>query len=168
MPSYQVDTQAVRIVAGFEGWRPSPYNDSDTPPNCTVCFGHELHAGPCQTHELEQTYTIEQGLELLHADMQAAAAAVNSSVRVRLGILPGRGQARFDALVSLAYNIGAGACATSSLVRAINQRGAPRDWHAVAPYWLEWDHDNGQVVPGLLARRQAELAVFVPGRYPKT
>jgi len=33
------------------------------------------------------------------------------------------------------------------------------------PYWTEWDHAGGGVLPGLLARRQREFAIFESGKY---
>ena len=34
------------LIARFEGFLGSPYNDADTPPNATIGFGHMLHHGP--------------------------------------------------------------------------------------------------------------------------
>lgn len=145
---------------------PHPYNDAAD--NATIGYGHLLHAGPVTPADLAQWGTITTGraLALLNVDAQAAEHAVSRAIRVRLGIIPARAQARYDALVSLAFNIGAGAFTGSSLAAAINRKGAPRDWHTVAPYWLEWDHAGGRIIPGLLTRRTRELAIFVPGRYP--
>lgn len=150
----------LHLIAGFEGYRPGWYDDGTGVE--TIGYGHTgaLPAG------ITAPLTASEGLELLRDDAAQAVAAVNKAIRVKLGVEPLHAQARFDALVSLCFNIGAGAFAASSLVRAINEHGAPRDWHEVAPLWLEWDHAGGVIMPGLLDRRRREVAIFVPGRYP--
>jgi len=59
---------------------------------------------------------------------------------------------RFDALVSLSFNVGVGV-----LPRLVNTR----DLHAIASRWLAYDHAGGVVLPGLLVRRRAEAALFL-------
>jgi lysozyme len=152
--------QGAHLIAGFEGFVPHWYDDGTGVQ--TIGYGHTGSLPPGWKPPL----TVAQGLELLQADAASAAASVTQAVRVLLGVIPARAQARFDACVSLAFNIGGGAFAGSSLVRQINARGAPRDWSPVGPYWLEWDHAGGKVLPGLLRRRQVELRVFVTGKYP--
>lgn len=162
----KLSAAGVHLIAGFEGFRPHAYNDAPVSPNCTIGYGHELHAGACGPTDAKLYWTVDQALEKLLEDCGAAQKAVNFAVKVRLGVIPARAQARYDALVSLAFNIGGGAFAASSLVHAINLKGAPRDWTPIGPYWLEWDHDGGQVIPGLLNRRRAEFAIFAAGVYP--
>lgn len=158
--SHTISAAGLHLIAGFEGFLPNWYRDVGGVE--TIGYGH-TGALP---GNLKAPLTIEQGLYLLRLDAATAQSAVNGAVKVSLGVIPARAQARFDALCSLAYNIGGGAFASSSLVRAINEKGAPRDWHDVAPLWLEWDHVGGAVVQGLLNRRRAEVAIFIPGVYP--
>lgn len=156
----------VHLIASFEGFVPVPYNDAAD--NATIGYGHLLHLGPVTgADQLEcGRWTVEQALEQLDRDAAKAIAAVDAAVHVRLGVIPARAQARFDALCSLAFNIGGGGFAGSSLCRMINLKGAPRDWSTVGPYWLEWDHAGGVVLPGLLTRRRREFAIFASGKYP--
>ena len=68
----------------------------------------------------------------------------------------------FDALVSLAYNIGVQAFRTSTVLKRINAKlGA----HDVAEAWRRWRYDEGREVPGLLKRRDCEVQVFYGGEY---
>lgn len=71
-------------------------------------------------------------------------------------------QNEFDALVSFTFNVGVGAEAHSTLCAKVNAR----DRTGVIAEWIKWDHQAGTVVPGLLARRQAELALFLQGSSP--
>ena len=130
----------------------------------TIGYGH---TGPLPAG-FKAPLTGATGLELLHRDSEAAAAAVTKAVHVSLGAIKAHAQARFDALVSLTYNIGAGAFAGSSLLAGINKQGAPRDWTPLGPLFCEWDHAGGKVLPGLLARRNREFAIFRTGKYPAT
>lgn len=161
-----ISDAGLHLIAQFEGYAPVPAPDPVG--YCTVGYGHLIAERSCTRADTKAYagWTSAQFLQLLRKDAATAQDAVNSSVHVRLGILPGRAQARFDALCSLAYNIGTGAFASSSLVRAINAKGAPRNWSTVGPYWLEWDHAGGAVLQGLLNRRREEFAIFQAGKYP--
>jgi lysozyme len=158
--------QGLHLIAGFEGYVPTPYNDSAG--NATIGYGHLLHVGPVTAEDRARWSDATQAglLSLFQHDLAYYAAAVSSAVKVRLGIIPARRQARFDALVSLCFNIGIGGFTGSGLLRQINAKGAPRDWTPLSPYWLAWDHAGGAVVPGLLRRRQDEFSIFAPGQYP--
>lgn len=148
------------MVAAFEGFSPTWYDDGTGV--MTIGYGHTspLPAG------VTEPLSVDAALGVLRADAAVAERAVTAAVKVRLAILPANLQKRYDALVSLAFNIGAGAFASSSLVRDINVHGAPRDWTPIGPLWLEWDHAGGRVLPGLLTRRQEEWALFDQLRYP--
>jgi lysozyme len=162
----QLSARGLHLIAGFEGYVPTPYEDSAG--YCTIGYGHLIGERHC-TAEDRTAYaghTQTDLLNLLHDDAGQAVASVNHAIKVRLGVIPARAQTRFDALVSLAFNIGGGGFAASSLVREINRKRAPRNWSACGPLWLTWDHAGGVVVPGLLSRRQREFAIFRTGKYP--
>src|SRR5579862_3661302 len=102
----EVSDAGLRFIGRFEGFRPKLYDDPAG--NCTIGFGHLVHLGPTdgsEPDELRAGISRERGLELLRADAGAAARAVRSSVRVPLS------RCQFEALVSFAYNVGAGAFA---------------------------------------------------------
>ena len=70
-------------------------------------------------------------------------------------------QSEFDALVSLAYNIGVSALAGSTLLKLLNQ-----GQHSQASaQFVRWNKDNGRTLRGLLARRAGELLMFMFGEY---
>lgn len=158
--SHTISAAGLHLIAGFEGFLPNWYRDVGGVE--TIGYGH---TGPIPAN-IHPPITAAEGLLLLRSDAATAQAAVNAGVKVSLGVEPRHAQARFDALCSLTYNIGGGAFTGSSLLRAINEKGAPRDWHECAPLILEWDHVGGAVVQGLLNRRRVEAALFVSGAYP--
>jgi lysozyme len=63
----------------------------------------------------------------------------------------------FSALVSLVYNIGAGAFGSSTLRRLINSG----DRKGAALQFKRWNRGGGQILNGLVKRRAAETALFV-------
>jgi lysozyme len=66
-------------------------------------------------------------------------------------------QGRFDALVCLAYNIGAGNLQRST----IRMRANRGDWEGAAEAFRVWTKGGGKVLPGLVKRREAEIALFL-------
>lgn len=65
-------------------------------------------------------------------------------------------QNQFDALVSLAYNIGVGAFSNSTLLKKLNEK----DFIAASNEFLRWDKSGGQRLLGLTRRRQREKELF--------
>lgn len=66
-------------------------------------------------------------------------------------------QEMFDAMVSLAYNIGVANFKNSTLVNLVNQ-GMKAD---AALQFIRWDKAAGKRMLGLLRRRSAEMAFFL-------
>lgn len=62
-------------------------------------------------------------------------------------------EARLAAIVDFTFNLGAGRLQTSTLRRRINQR----DWTGAATELSRWVYGGGKVLPGLVARREAEI-----------
>jgi lysozyme len=59
---------------------------------------------------------------------------------------------RLAAIVDFTFNLGAGRLQTSTLRRRINQM----DWASTAQELRRWIYGGGKVLPGLVARREAE------------
>ena len=95
--------------------------------------------------------TQAQALEYLQHDLKSFEKTVNDSVKVPLS------QNQFDALVSLAYNIGSGAFKNSTLLKKLNAK----DYAGAADQFLVWNKGGGKVLKGLVRRRDAERALFL-------
>jgi GH24 family phage-related lysozyme (muramidase) len=68
---------------------------------------------------------------------------------------------QYGALVSWAFNVGCGNVRSSDLIKGLN-RGDDND--AIVSQELPlWNKSGGQVLPGLVRRRAAELALFRTG-----
>ncbi|QLQ00143.1 MAG: lysozyme [Burkholderiaceae bacterium] len=66
-------------------------------------------------------------------------------------------EGRLAAIVDFTFNLGAGRLQTSTLRRRINQR----DWAAAGQELGRWVYGGGKVLPGLVARRRAEIFLLV-------
>lgn len=66
-------------------------------------------------------------------------------------------QNQFDALVCFSYNVGVAALARSSLLKQLNMK----HFKDAGDRFLDWSHDGGKVIPGLLKRREAERQLFL-------
>lgn len=143
------DKDGLTLTEQFEGCRLTAYQDQVGV--WTIGYGH-TGTGVCSG----LTITQEQAEALLSSDVAAAAAYVNSAVLIALS------QPEFDALVDFVFNLGRGAFAGSTLLKTLNAG----DLAGAANQFDRWDRAGGQVVAGLLRRRQAETALFQKGAAP--
>jgi len=96
------------------------------------------------------TCTVEQAQAWFMQDMAWAESAVLGSVMVPLN------QNQFDALVSFTENEGATAFEESTLLRLLNAG----NYGAASAQFSRWVYQSGQILPGLVTRRQQEAALF--------
>jgi lysozyme len=66
-------------------------------------------------------------------------------------------QNQFDALVDFCFNVGAANFTKSSLLRMVNMKS----FKTATREFLLWDKVDGRVVPGLTARRTAEMNLWL-------
>ena len=69
-------------------------------------------------------------------------------------VLAAEPEGRLAAIVDFTFNLGAGRLQTSTLRRRVNQR----DWTAACQELRRWVYGGGKVLPGLVTRREAEVA----------
>src|SRR5690606_23280665 len=101
---------------------------------------------------------------VLAVDVKPSEKAVNEAV-TGVDLL----QDEFDALVSLAFNIGAGAFRRSTLLKTINANtyragSAASRRNAIADVekaFLAWNKAGGKVLEGLARRRREEADLFL-------
>lgn len=132
----------LHLTEQFEGCQCVAYKDSGGIP--TIGYGHT------QGVKMGMSCTIDQAEAWLMQDIQSAAATVNKLVRVPLT------QGEFDALTDFVFNAGSGNFLHSTLLTLLNKE----DFQGAANEFEKWDKCAGQVVSGLLRRRQAEAAEF--------
>ena len=141
----QISQKGIDFIKREEGERLTAYLDSVG--IWTIGVGHTgFIDGKPVTKGM--TITAEKSRNVLMADLKRFESAVNSSVKIKLT------QNQFDALVSLAFNIGEGAFLRSTLVKKLNAG----DIQGAADQFLVWKNAGGR--PILLNRRKREREVF--------
>ena len=71
-------------------------------------------------------------------------------------VLATEAEGRLAAIVDFTFNLGTGRLQTSTLRRRINLR----DWASASSELQRWVFGGGRVLPGLVIRRRAEIALF--------
>jgi lysozyme len=100
--------------------------------------------------DYREELTEQQCWQLLDQDLSSAESAVNQAIKVPLN------QNQYDALVSFTFNVGNQAFAGSTLLRLLNLG----QYDQVPTQLARWNKDNGQVVQGLINRRNKEIALW--------
>jgi len=136
---------AAGLVRQFEGCKLTAYKDGGGV--WTIGYGHAAGA-----HE-GLVWTQEQAEAALTTDLQNAAMGLFGLIKATVS------DRQMAAVISLAFNVGAGALKGSMLITAVNDGR----WSDVVRQFIAWDHDNGKEVKGLLHRRLIEAATYLEG-----
>jgi lysozyme len=146
--SDSVPDQAVDLGEQFEGFRSAPYRDSVGV--WTFGFGSTRDENSVPVNANTPAITEDQARALAKRDLMAAALEVTNDVTVDLT------DGQLAALEDFIYNLGAGNFRSSTLLRKLNAG----DYDGAAAEFDKWDRAGGQVLAGLLRRRQAETDLF--------
>lgn len=135
---------ACEFVKRWEGCRLDSYYD--TGGVWTIGYGatgHDVQGGI--------KWTPEQAEKRLEADLEKARQAVRRRVVTSLT------DNQEAALTSFVFNLGEGNFSKSKLLAFINQG----DHINAALELVQWHHDNGRKIKGLLRRRLEEAALYL-------
>jgi len=146
--SMSVSNKGVDLICEFEGKRLVAYDDGVGV--WTIGFGTTIYPNGIKVKKGD-TCTLEQAKEYMRHDLIEFEHTVNSSVKVPLN------QNQFDALVSLAYNIGSSAFKSSTLVKKLNAG----DYKGAADQFNVWINAGGKRMQGLVNRRDREKLLFL-------
>ena len=138
----------VDLICGFEGERLTAYDDGVGV--WTIGFGTTVYPNGIKVKKGD-TCTEAQAKTYMAYDLKKFESAVNNAVKIPLN------QNQFDALVSLAYNIGTGAFSKSTLVKKLNAN----DIRGAADQFDVWVNAGGKRMQGLVNRRAKEKALFL-------
>ena len=138
----KVSDKGLALIKEFEGCKLTAYKDSVAV--WTIGYGHTRSA------RQGMVITQAQADELLEQDVSHHAIGVYKALQVKLE------QHRFDAVVSLAFNVGVTAVRNSTLMKMIN-RG---DAKLAAAQFDRWNKAGGKVLAGLTRRRAAERKLY--------
>ena len=138
----------VDLICSFEGKRLTAYDDGVGV--WTIGFGTTVYPNGIKVMKGD-TCTEAQAKTYMAHDLKKFEATVNKAVTVQLN------QNQFDALVSLAYNIGTNAFSKSTLVKKLNAN----DIRGAADQFDVWVNAGGKRMQGLVNRRTVEKALFL-------
>jgi lysozyme len=139
-----LDKSGEDFIKGFEQLRLKSYKPTKYDV-WTIGWGH--------TNGVKEGDVIDQNVaeDYFYQDLAPAELAVNTLVLVPLS------QQQFNALVSFAFNCGLNNLKQSTLLNCLNKK----NYQSAAQEFLKWNHQNGQVLNGLTARREAERNMFL-------
>jgi lysozyme len=158
------------LMHKYEGFRSRPYL---CPAHIwTIGYGHVLYQEqirlPVVRVEGKETPMIRKEMPLKPEDNRVwTKTEIDELFRTDVGtfergvlrLVPGvvGRQGSFDALVSISFNFGLGNLQRST----IRMRANRGDWDGAAEAFRVWTKGGGKVLPGLVKRREAEIALFL-------
>ncbi|PPR00137.1 hypothetical protein CVT24_008939 [Panaeolus cyanescens] len=147
-----VNSATITAIKGFEGFVASPAPDPIGLP--TVGYGHLCKLSGCAEVPYSFPLTTTTASALLSSDLvefqNCVASKVSKSVRLNAN--------QYGALVSWSFNVGCPNMSSSTLIKRLNNGEDP---NTVAAQELpKWNLAGGQVLPGLVTRRAAEVKLF--------
>lgn len=142
---------ARALIAQWEGFRSAPYLCPAGVP--TIGYGFTHHADGTPVTLRDAPMEREAGDTLL--DHLLRQKYVRSTL-VLCPTLSDPGQ--LGAITDFCFNLGAGALRASTL----RQKILRQDWSAVPGQLRRWVRAQGRILPGLVARREAEATYFPP------
>lgn len=146
----KLSDNGLRLIRSFEGYHDRQADGSCKAYRCPAgvwtCGWGSTAGVTANTH-----WTEAEATERLAAEIAKFERAVDQLVTVPLN------QNQFDALVSFAYNCGSGALEKSTLLKKTNSG----NFEAAAREFPKWNKGGGRVLPGLVARRAREEALFL-------
>lgn len=146
----QASSNAVQLIKASEGFKAHPYLCPAGVP--TIGYGSTRYENGVKVTLKDKPISPERAeLILLYVLQHEYAPAVSRYVTVPIN------QNQFDALLSFAYNLGAQALRTSTLLRLLNEN----KMIAAATEFTKWVWADGRKLVGLIKRREAERKLFL-------
>lgn len=146
----KVSAAGLNIIKKFEGLRLIAYADPATGGEpYTIGYGHTYRAGPPKVRP-GMKITAKEATDILKADLKVFEDGVSNLLKRTPT------QAQFDAMVSLAYNIGIRNFSRSTVLRKFNDG----DMNGAADAFMLFVKANGKVMKGLVTRRSEERDLF--------
>jgi lysozyme len=151
--SHRTYSYATSLLTRWEGFEPEKYRDVAGVE--TVGYGF--------TESLPFWSIIEQALPLSQSEGERFLSMALEEVYLPVVKEIGEGELEAPqevaALASWVYNVGPGAARTSTLA----ERLAAGDEEGAEAALLDWVYADGEVIDGLVARREAERSLMVEG-----
>lgn len=142
----KLSQRGIDLIKQFEGYSSKAYPDPATGgAPWTIGYGTTKGVKP------GMVITAQQAEKMLRDDVAKFESGVSSLITAPTT------QGQFDAMVSLAYNIGLGNFGKSTLLKKHNARC----YTCAADQFRVWNRANGKVMNGLTKRRAVEREVYM-------
>ncbi len=143
-----ISPSGIDLIRNFESLRLNAYDDGVGV--WTIGYGTTKYPNGIRVKKGD-VCTLDQAKAYMQHDLKKFEQTVNSTVKVPVN------QNQFDALVSLAYNIGPTAFEESTLVKRLNEK----NYKAAAEQFDLWVNARGKRLQGLVNRRAIEKGLFL-------
>lgn len=135
----------LALIKKAEGFVAKIYDDQGHP---AIGYGQRLT--PSEVEKYKNGISEEDASLLLVDYLHTIENTVSNVIKTKLN------QNQFDAVMSFTYNVGIGAFISSTLLKVINANQLDK-----APdEFAKWTKSGGKELPGLVARRKAEVALW--------
>ena len=145
----KLNNSGYLLITEFEGFSAKPYLCSAKVP--TIGFGNTYYPNGTKVTLLDKEITRVQAFEMFKHIADKFASKVSKLVTSPLN------QNQFNALVSLAYNIGIAGFTNSTLLKKVNINHNDK---SIELEFLKWNKVNKKEVAGLTRRRLYESKVY--------
>ena len=144
----KISPRGLELIKDFEGFSSTSYLDVVNIP--TIGWGSTFYEDGTKV-KLGDQISKTDALKLLEVIANRDFAdKIFPSIKVKVS------QSQFDAMVSLAYNIGVGAFLKSTLLKKVNAG----DFIGASEEFLKWNKSGGKELLGLTRRRKREQDLF--------
>jgi lysozyme len=137
------------LIIQFEGLKLKPYLCPAGIP--TISIGCTYYPDGTKVKLTDESITEDKAKEIFLNVIKHYEQSVDSFCRDDIN------QNQFDALVSLCYNIGAGALKNSTLLKKVN---VDPNNKFIRDSFLGWNKSAGKILQGLTHRRNAEADLY--------
>ena len=139
----------VDLIRHYEGLRLKPYLCPAGVP--TIGYGSTQYPDGRKVTLVDRPLTEDEADSLLASTLVPFERDVTRLVTVEIT------QGMFDALVSFVFNLGTESLNGSTLLKRLNQG----DKNGAANEFKRWVYAGGNVLPGLVKRRESERKLFL-------
>ena len=146
----KISRSGIDLITRWEGCKLTAYKDGGGV--WTIGYGHTSAAGAPEV-KAGLKISLPDAKEIFVRDVVKYEAAVDKANNRPMT------QGQFDAMVSLAFNVGAAGFESSTLVKKLNAH----DYLGASGEFVRWNRAAGKPMLGLTRRRAAERDHFLRG-----
>ena len=145
----KLDANGYKLIQGFEGLSLVPYLCSAKV--ATIGWGNVFYPSGIKVTMQDKPISLATASWMFRTIADRFAVDVDKLIKANIN------QNQFNAIASLAYNIGIAGLAKSTLLKKVNIN--PSD-PTIATEFAKWNKSGGKVVNGLTKRRAVEAKLY--------